>query len=105
MKLTKEMQAILNGEIANETVESRELYLCMDNESKLSTMRECIIKNLAKKFKKGIYDKEKAYIAFYHLADAMNVLYKKDFGYNFNTADRFRASIEMAESIDLTEYI
>ena len=105
MTFTKEMQAIINGTLAAETDESRELYLCMDNNNDIANLRNAIINNLVKKYKKGIYDKMLAIKAFYHLAEEENKIYKKYYGYNFSTLDRFRAAYYMTQTFDPEEYI
>lgn len=91
MKRTKSM-------IYKETEESRELFLYATNNGNLyrSTITP-IIENMRKKVKKGIYDKEKAIDAYYHVATEASKMYEKDFGYRFNVTDRFTVAVEMAE--------
>lgn len=105
MTFTKDMQAVINGTLAEETTESRELYLCMDNNGDIAKLRNAIIDNLVKKYKKGIYDKMLAIKAFYHLAEEENKIYKKEWGYNFSALDRFRAAYYMMQTFDPEEYI
>lgn len=105
MKRTKAMQAVLNGTATRRTVESYELYLCMDNESRLAYIYNGICEALAKKYKKGEYIADRAIDAFYPLACETSDLYYKDFGYRFAPVDRFRACVEMVEGFDPEEWI
>lgn len=91
MKRTKNM-------IYKPTVESRELVLYATNTGDLYRGQiTAVIKNLAKKVKRGIYDKEKAIDLWYSVATTASNLYKKEFGYSFSVMDRFTAAIELEE--------
>ena len=80
------------------TEESRELFLCATNNSKLyRRMTEHVLDSLEKKIKKGIYDREKAVDAWYYVATAASDQYHKDFGYKFTVTERYTAAVEMAE--------
>ena len=89
MKHTKSM-------IYKPTEESRELFLYTTNDGELYRhMTTCIIENLKKKARKGIYDSEKAIDLYYNLATAGSKAYCKDFGYSFSVQDRFTCAVEM----------
>jgi hypothetical protein len=91
MKRTKNM-------IYKPTEESRELFLYATNDGELYRhMVKPIMENLRKKMAKGIYEKEKAVDAYYHVATEASNKYWKDFGYRFSVADRFTAAVEMAD--------
>lgn len=91
MKRTKSM-------IYNPTVESRELVLYATNTGELYRgQTAAVIKNLAKKVKRGIYDKEKAIDLWYSVATTASNLYKKEFGYSFSVGDRFTAAVELED--------
>lgn len=96
MKRTKSM-------IYRPSEESRELYLVTDNESKLYPIKCAIENNLTKKLKKGVYDAEKATMAFFHLTTEASKQYMKDFGYAFNVTERWTAAQDMRNSF-LSEY-
>lgn len=92
MKLTSSMYE-------NPTIESRELFLYCDNNAQLykySTRQ--VISNLQKKYKKGVFDRQKAIEAFYHITTQGSELYFKDFGYKFNVNQRWNAAIELLNS-------
>lgn len=89
MKHTKSM-------IYKPTEESRELFLYTTNDGELYRhITTCIIENLKKKAKKGIYDSNKAVDLYYNLATAGSKAYCKDFGYSFSVQDRFTCAVEM----------
>lgn len=85
------------------SAESRELYLVADNESKLYPMKCAIESNLIKKLEKGVYDAEKATIAFFHLTTEASRQYMKDFGYAFNVTERWTAAQDMRDDF-ISEY-
>lgn len=91
MKRTKSM-------VYNITEESRELFLYAINDGNLyRNMVTPIINNLRKKAAKGIYDKEKAIDAYYHVATEASKKYERDFGYSFSVADRFTVAVELVD--------
>lgn len=91
MKRTKNMTY-------KETTESRELFLYATNDCDI--YRSAIvpaIENLRKKYKKGIYDPEKAVDLFYYIADRASKKYGVAFGYNFSVQDRFTCAVDMVK--------
>ena len=92
MKLTKSMYE-------NQTIESRELYLYCDNNYELYKYSiSQVLASLKRKYKKGVFDRQKAIEAFYHVATRGSELYFKDFGYKFNVNQRWNAAIELLNS-------
>lgn len=86
MKITKNM-------VYKETWESKELVLYTVNDSLLySQMITPCIRNLQKKYVKGTFDKEKAIVAFYHVATEASKRYFKKFGEKFDVTARWTAS-------------
>lgn len=83
--------------------ESRELYLVTDNESKLYPMKQAIENSLIKKLEKGVYDAEKATMAFFHLTTEASKQYMKDFGYAFNVTERWTAAQDLRDDF-IAEY-
>jgi len=90
MKRTKSM-------IYNQTQESIELAHFAANTESIYPQICATVRNLAKKFTKGVYDAEKAVDAFYYIACAASDLYKKWFGYGFSVADRFSAAVDLRD--------
>ena len=88
MKRTKSM-------IYNQTQESIELTHFAANTQSIYPQICATVRNLAKKFTKGVYDAEKAVDAFYYIACAASDLYKKWYGYGFSVADRFSAAVDL----------
>jgi hypothetical protein len=84
--------------IYKESEESRELFLYAINDGNLyrNTVK-CILDNLEKKVKNGVYDREKAVDAWYNVATKASDNYFKDFGYRFGVTDRFTVAVDMAE--------
>lgn len=77
---------------------ARELLLVATNEGRLySSMIVPTIKNLAKKYRKGQFDANKAIDAFWYIADAASKQYHKDFGYLFSVTERFTAAQDMVD--------
>ena len=58
-------------------------------------MSRDVVRMLRKKFKKGVYDVNKAVDAWYHVATEASKLYKKEFGYLFSVADRFTVATDL----------
>lgn len=88
------------------TPESNELYIYIVNTESLYRQRIVpTIENLKKKYKKGIYDKEKAIDLWYYTATAGSDLYNKDFGYRFTVQDRFTVATDLESRFfeDVTE--
>ena len=90
MKRTKSM-------IYNQTQESIELTHFAANTESIYPQICATVRNLAKKFAKGVYDAEKAIDAFYYVACAASDLYKKWYGYGFSVADRFSAAVDLRD--------
>lgn len=90
MKITKSMYY-------NPTEESKELYLCTENESALYPSICAVVANLEKKIAKGIYNAEQATAAFFHITTAASVQYKKDFGYSFSVTERWTAAQDLRD--------
>lgn len=90
MKRTKSM-------VYKTSEEARELMLCTVNEAGLYPWIQAVIKSLAKKAKKGVYDSEKAIDAWYPVATEMSKRYYKYFGYMFTVQERFTAAVDIEE--------
>lgn len=90
MKKTKNM-------IYQTSQESTELFIYATNTSELYPQICAIIRNLAKKYVKGVYDPEMAVIAFYHVATASSNLYNKWYGYSFSVTDRYTTAVDMCD--------
>lgn len=98
MKRTRSM-------IYKESDESRELFLYSTNNATLyHSSIVPIVRNLAKKYSKGNFDKEKAIDAFYYAAENGAKLYCKEFSafpsdyvQVFSVTDRFTCAVEMAD--------
>lgn len=95
MKRTKNM-------IYKESIESRELTLYAENDSRVYFNAIVpTVKNLAKKYNKGVFDKEKAVDAFYYVADYAAKMYCKEFArmkdyvQTFSVTDRFTAAVDL----------
>lgn len=79
-------------------VEARELYYFADNESALQNQQKSIITNLARKFAKGVYNKDLAIKLWTYLADSASKLYSKENGVQFAPATR-RETARMLEEL------
>lgn len=91
MKRTKSM-------IIHETVESRELFLYATNtESIYKNAIVPTIRNIAKKYRAGKFDAEKAIDAFYHVANYASELYHAWYGYKFTVTERYTAAANMKD--------
>ena len=55
------------------------------------------------KLEKGVYDAEKAIIAFFHVTTEASNQYKKDFGYSFTVTERWTAAQDMRDAF-IAEY-
>lgn len=85
--------------VINETIESRELVLYAENDSTVYFNSIVpVVKNLAKKYNKGTFDREKAVDAFYYVANFAAKKYCKEFadvncyGNTFDVTARFTAA-------------
>lgn len=83
--------------LVKQTAESRELFCFTVNNSQCYKLVKSIVKNLAQKHKKGIFDREKALICFQRLSKMGSDCYYKEFGYKFTAADRKLASHELLQ--------
>lgn len=91
MKRTKSM-------IIHETDESRELFLYAVNNGVLySRAIVPTIRNLAKKYRAGKFDAERAIDAFYYVSTMASEMYNRDFGYKFTVTERFTAAASMRD--------
>ena len=90
MKRTKSM-------IYNQTQESIELTHFTANTGSIYPQIQNTVRNLAKKYAKGVYNAEKAVDAFYYVACTASDLYKKWYGYGFSVADRFSAAVDLRD--------
>lgn len=80
------------------SAEARELFVYTNsNEAVYVQFIAPIVKNLSRKYKKGIFDREKAAAAFYHAMNHANKLYIGDFGYSFDVTARYTAAIDMVD--------
>ena len=99
MKKTKSM-------IYTPSTEARELTLYTENNA-LVYQRSIlpVLNSLKKHIKRGVYDREKAIIAFYHVATDGSREYARDFGYSFSVRDRYTAAVDLLEffSDELTD--
>lgn len=82
-----------------------ELTLFVENEALLYPQIKAVVANLQKKYRKGIFDHDKAIKAFYHVANRGAQLYCQRFGswsdkyYTmFSTSDRFTCATDLLES-------
>lgn len=89
--------------IYNQTAEAIELYIFSVNEEPIYRQLQDIKNNLIKKYKKGIYDHERAIDAFYHVTTAASNLYKRFFGYSFTVQDRFTTACDLAINFEYNE--
>ena len=81
-----------------DAVGARELFLFTDNESKLQNQQKSIITNLARKFAKGLYDKDLAIKLWTYLADSASKLYSDGWKTEFTPATR-RETARMLEEL------
>lgn len=80
-----------------ETIEARELFLYATGSGELHTYIIAIVRCLARKYRKGAFDREKAVDLFYPFATAASDNYNCDFGYKFSVQDRFTAACKMVD--------
>ena len=78
------------------THESLELELYIDNTRVLYEHNKAVYEMLDKKLKRGIFDHNKAWAAFYKVCNHANELYSKAFGYRFNTQQRYTVAVILA---------
>lgn len=79
------------------SVESRELLLFIDNSEKYQYRIADIIKNLHRKYVKGIFDEDKAVDIFYPLCVKASKDYDRLFGYGFTVTERFSAATDLVD--------
>ena len=79
------------------TVESEELLLFIDNSEKYQYQIANIIKNLHRKYVKGIFDEDKAIDIFYPLCVKASKDYDRLFGYDFTVTERFSAATDLVD--------
>lgn len=92
MKHTKNM-------IYKPSEKSRELYLYTVNTQQIYYKTCYIVRSLARKFKKGVYDSNKAIDAYYSVVNESAALYNKEFssyGYKcFSVTDKYTVATEL----------
>lgn len=86
-----------NNMVYVNSVESRELLLFVASTSKYWSSITCIIKNLHRKYVKGIFDKDKAIDIFYPLCCQASKDYNRLFGYYFTVTERFSAATDLVD--------
>ena len=92
MKRTKSM-------VYRPTQEANELVLYAENTGDLyRNSIQPAIESLAKKYRKGVYDKNRAVDLYYYIATEAAKMYSREFGYNFSVTDRYTAAVELEES-------
>lgn len=77
--------------------EARELFMCAVNNGDVYPQVQAVIANLKKKYKKGIYDADKAVDAWYNVATQESRIYNRDYGYSFTVTERFTCAVDMEE--------
>jgi hypothetical protein len=92
----------------NLSTEARELVLWADNTASIYSHKMAIVKNVALKIKKGIYDPTRAPKLWRYWTDAASSDYKREFGFAFKPAVRqeaaeYFATVEL-EAIQNGEY-
>ena len=98
MKRTKSM-------IYKPSEESRELLLYAINTGRLyTTMIVPVVKNLARKYSKGIYDDAKAVDAFFHIATEAAKMYAKEFAKNPEWSMIFDVTARFTTASDMVDY-
>lgn len=91
MKHTKNM-------VYTPSVESQELILYAIHERDVYRIaKDSIVPNLRKKWKKGIYNTNKAVDCYYRVATTASEKYNREFGYKFTVTERFTAAVELEE--------
>ena len=94
MKRTKNMAV-------NPSTESYELFLYAVNTGRLYQNVIAVVRNLARKYRKGIYDPDIARDAYYPIACEAAKMYQREFctpgDTIFSVSDRFTAAAEMEE--------
>lgn len=79
------------------SVESRELLLFVTNTNEYWSSIICIIKNLHRKYVKGIFSEDKAVDIFYPLCVKASKDYDRLFGYDFTVTERFSAATDLVD--------
>lgn len=89
MKRTNAMKII-------DSEEAAELMLYAVNSGELYVRNIIpVIKNLAKKYRRGVFDSGLAIDAFYRVACFASDMYFRDFGHRFTVTERFTAAAHM----------
>lgn len=94
MKMTKSMVYVPSHE-------ATELAIFAINEQKLYGRLQSVVKSLARKWRKGTYDPEKAVICYYRAATEAakiyDLLYGNPFHKTFTVTDRWTAAVDLEE--------
>jgi hypothetical protein len=78
------------------TEESKELFMFAVNNADINVRHvSYAVKNLSKKWKKGVYDAEKAVDLWYYVATEASKAYDIYYGYSFDVTARFTVAVEM----------
>lgn len=83
--------------IYENTIETRELELYIDNTRVLYEHLKAIHLMLAKKMNRGIYCHSEAWKAYYKVCNHATELYAKSFGYRFTTSERYTVAVNLAD--------
>ena len=86
-----------NNMVYVNSVESQELLLFTANSQKYQYCIASIIKNLHRKYVKGIFDEDKAIDIFYPLCCQASKDYNRLFGYYFTVTERFSAATDLVD--------
>ena len=93
--------------IYKETAESRELELYAEHTACVYRNYMAVVENLNRKTSRGVYDREKAVDAFYHVAQYAAQRYADEFDdvrnwfKMFSVADRFTVAVNMRDMYEL----
>lgn len=96
MKRTKNM-------IYQPSDEAVELLIMAKNDGRLYSTMKAIVSMLAKHYKKGGYNAEKAVDAWYPYMTLVSKDYYYDCGYAFTVTERYTAAVDMEE--DMREWV
>ena len=92
--------------IIKESIESRELSLYADNKSTLYPAIVAVVRNLARYYKRGQFDKAKAVDAFYPVACRAAQMYCREFASLEDAARCFDVTARYTAAADLlTRYM
>ena len=90
--------------IIKESIESRELSLYADNERALYPAIVAVVRNLAKYYKRGQFDKAKAVDAFYPVACMAAKMYCREFASIEDAPRCFDVTARYTAAADLLDY-